>query len=116
MSVRTSLSSIEMTRSTVGSNASAIAGGKLRPGEDPENATVRGPVGAGTAMLGIVPPSAVERDAISNGSCGATVRVEFGMTVFLKRSLLGFSSGGAAGLASAAGFSVAASLALLRLK
>jgi hypothetical protein len=34
-----------------------------------------------------------ERAAISNGSCGGNMRVAFGITVLLKRSLLGFSSG-----------------------
>jgi hypothetical protein len=34
-----------------------------------------------------------ERAAISNGSWGGNVRVAFGMTVLLMRSLLGFSSG-----------------------
>jgi hypothetical protein len=34
-----------------------------------------------------------ERAAISNGSWGGNVRVAFGITVLLKRSLLGFSSG-----------------------
>ena len=105
-----------MTRSTVGSKASATAAGKLRFGDEPENATVRCPVGAGTAMLGMVPPRAVERDAISNGSCGAVVRVELGITVFLNRSLLGFSTGAGVGLAATAGFSTKVSLVLPRLK
>ena len=43
---------------------------------------------------------AEERAAISNGSWGASVRVAFGITVLLKRSLLGFSSG-ATGLGAA---------------
>jgi hypothetical protein len=34
-----------------------------------------------------------ERAAIANGSWGGNVRVAFGITVLLKRSLLGFSSG-----------------------
>ncbi len=48
-----------------------------------------------------------ERAAISNGSWGGNVRVAFGITVLLKRSLLGFSSG-AIGFAAGAGRSFSA--------
>jgi len=65
---------------------------------------------------GICPPSAVDRAAISNGSCGGNTRVEFGITVLLNRSLLGFSSGGIVGFAGAACFTAPLPLPLLRLK
>ena len=65
------------------------------------------------ATFGIWPPSAVERAAISNGSCGGSVRVAFGITVLLNRSLLGFSIGGSTGLGGA---SFTATLPLLLLK
>jgi hypothetical protein len=64
--------------------------------------------------LGICPPSAVDRAASSNGSWGGITRVEFGITVLLNRSLLGFSSGGSVGLAGAA--CATAPLPLPRLK
>jgi hypothetical protein len=82
------------------------------------NEIVRGALGDGvTAVaLGIWPPSAVERAAISNGSCGGRVRVAFGITVLLNRSLLGFSSGAGIGLAGAITRSFAGALFLLRLK
>ena len=68
------------------------------------------------ATAGICPPSAVDRAAISNGSCGGNTRVEFGITVLLNRSLLGFSSGGIVGFAGAACFTAPLPLPLLRLK
>ena len=105
-----------MTRSTCGSSASATAGGKSRCAaiaeEFGENETVRG--AAVVATLGICTPRVVARAAISNGSWGANVRVAFGITVLLKRSLFGFSSGGNTGFGGA--FSVAAPLVLLLLK
>src|SRR5467141_3218325 len=87
-----------MTRSTFGSSASATAGGRSRVVgvcEGGANEIVRFKPGNGaTAVaLAIWPPNAVERAAISNGSWGGRVRVAFGITVLLKRSLLGFSSG-----------------------
>jgi hypothetical protein len=66
--------------------------------------------------LGICPPSAVDRAAISNGSCGGNTRVEFGITVLLNRSLLGFSKGGKIGFAGATGFSFTAPLPFPLLK
>jgi hypothetical protein len=42
------------------------------------------------------------------------VRVAFGITVLLKRSLLGFSSGGGAGFAGATGAALASLLPLLK--
>jgi hypothetical protein len=57
----------------------------------PPKATVRGAEGA------FAPAMAEERAAISKGSWGGSVRVAFGITVLLKRSLLGFSIGAAFG-------------------
>src|SRR5664279_305927 len=80
MSARSS----EITRSTLGSSANATAGGKSRG---------RAAVGADGPALGIETVAAGERAAISNGSWDGNVRVAFGITVLLKRSLLGLSSG-----------------------
>src|SRR3954467_6431316 len=110
-------SSSEITRSTCGSSASATAGGQpggaLIAWDDGKKEIVRAAdcAIAGVAV-GICPPSAVERAAISNGSCGGKVRVAFGMTVLLNRSLLGFSSGDNAGFAGAAALSFTAALSL----
>ncbi|MDQ6809638.1 MAG: hypothetical protein M3Z64_09485 [Verrucomicrobiota bacterium] len=67
------------------------------------NETVRGAAeGAGAVAFGAGAWDVDGADGIGAGSidrcpfkvCGATVRVAFGITVLLIRSLLGFSSGG----------------------
>src|SRR3982074_1622541 len=82
----------EMARSTFGSSARAIAGGKsllCREGCVAPREIIRGPVFAVVAALGAVVFSA----AALRGSCGAIVRVTFGMTVLLSRSPAGFPAG-----------------------
>src|SRR5438046_4995110 len=94
-----SANSSAITRSTMGSSARATAGGKslgraaggalapntiVREAEDAD-ATAPAP--------GTGPPVAGGRAAIANDSWGDNARVAFGITVVLKRSLLGFSNG-----------------------
>jgi hypothetical protein len=83
----------------MGSSASATAGGKSlgRPcgGVLAPNAIVREAEDAGATapVPGTGPPMADGRAAIANESWVGIVRVAFGITVLLKRSLLGFSKG-----------------------
>src|ERR1039457_4770087 len=91
-----------MARSIFGSSASAIAGGKScgrRADCVPPNETIRGAVFPAIIALGSVGLPAATR----KGSCGAIVRVACGMTVLPKRSLVGFSTGGADFLAMVGG-------------
>src|SRR5205814_542020 len=94
-----SANSSAITRSTMGSSASATAGGKSL-GRADEGALAPNPIvreaeaaDATAPAPGTGPPLAGGRAAIANESWGGTARVAFGITVLLKRSLLGFSNG-----------------------
>src|SRR5437870_583343 len=94
-----SANSSAITRSTMGSSASATAGGKslerAAVGALAPNAIVREVEDADTTAPapGICSPMADGRAAIANGSRAGNTRAAFGITVLLKRSLLGFSNG-----------------------